>query len=118
MLVGSMRVCNACGSQSLALAGIEPDAIHDDRAPGKLDGRPWLGACLKALREGDVLVMWRLDRLGRSMAHLVETVEALAARGVGFRVLSGHGTQARHHERPRAASCSTSSPPWRRSSPS
>ena len=38
-----------------------------------------------------MLVVWRLDRLGRSLAHLVETVDKLAARSVGFRVLSGHG---------------------------
>ena len=98
MLVGYMRVSKADGSQSLDLqrdalveAGVGADAIYDDKASGKLDDRPGLTACLKALRRGDVLVVWRLDRLGRSLAHLVETVDTLAARGVGFRVLSGHG---------------------------
>ena len=98
MLVGYMRVSKADGSQSLDLqrdalveAGVDGDAIYDDHASGKLDDRPGLAACLKALRMGDVLVVWRLDRLGRSLAHLVETVDTLAARGVGFRVLSGHG---------------------------
>jgi DNA invertase Pin-like site-specific DNA recombinase len=98
VLVGYMRVSKADGSQSLDLqrdalveAGVDGDAIYDDHASGKLDDRPGLAACLKALRMGDVLVVWRLDRLGRSLAHLVETVDTLAARGVGFRVLSGHG---------------------------
>ena len=98
MLVGYMRVSKADGSQSLDLqrdalveAGVDADAIYDDKASGKLDDRPGLAACLKALRKGDVLVVWRLDRLGRSLAHLVGTVDGLAARGVGFRVLSGHG---------------------------
>lgn len=100
MLVGYIRVSKADGSQSLDLqrdalveAGVEPEAIYDDHASGKLDDRPGLAACLKALRRGDVLVVWRLDRLGRSLAHLVETVDGLAARGVGLRILSGHGAQ-------------------------
>ena len=100
MLVGYMRVSKADGSQSTDLqrdallgAGVEPEAVYEDRASGKGAARPGLEACLKALRKGDVLVVWRLDRLGRSLAHLVETVDGLAARGVGFKVLSGHGAQ-------------------------
>lgn len=58
---------------------------------GSRDDRPGLDACLKALREGDVLIVWKLDRLGRSLRHLVNTVEDLAARGVGFKVLAGQG---------------------------
>ena len=98
MLVGYMRVSKADGSQSLDLqrdalveAGVGADALYDDKASGKLNDRPGLAACLKALRKGDVLVVWRLDRLGRSLAHLVETADTLAARGVSFKVLSGHG---------------------------
>ena len=98
MLVGYMRVSKADGSQSTDLqrdallgAGVDPEAVYEDHASGKGAVRPGLEACLKALRKGDVLVVWRLDRLGRSLAHLVETVDTLAARGVGFRVLSGHG---------------------------
>ena len=53
--------------------------------------RPGLENCLRALREGDVLLVWRLDRLGRSFPHRVETVTALEERGVGLRVLSGEG---------------------------
>ena len=48
---------------------------------------------LRALREGDVLVVWKLDRLGRNLAHLVNTVQDLSTRGVGLRVLAGKGVQ-------------------------
>jgi DNA invertase Pin-like site-specific DNA recombinase len=50
-----------------------------------------LEACLKALREGDILVAWKLDRLGRDLRHLVNTVQDLADRGIGFKVLAGQG---------------------------
>src|SRR5208337_3298671 len=65
--------------------------LYEDRASGKLDARPGLDAALKALRKGDTLVVWKLDRLGRDLRHLVNTVHELAQRGVGFKVLSGHG---------------------------
>ena len=48
---------------------------------------------MRALRTGDVLVVWKLDCLGRSLAHLVNTVQDLSARGVGLRVLTGQGAQ-------------------------
>ena len=96
--MGYMRVSKADGSQSTDLqsdallkAGVDPQALYEDLASGKGAVRPGLEACLKALRSGDVLVIWRLDRLGRSLAHLVETVDGLAARGVGLRVLTGQG---------------------------
>ena len=60
-------------------------------ASGKDDERVGLNAALKALRKDDVLVVWRLDRLGRSLKHLVNTVYDLTERGIGFRVLSGQG---------------------------
>jgi DNA invertase Pin-like site-specific DNA recombinase len=50
-----------------------------------------LAACLKALREGDLLILWKLDRLGRDLRHLVNTVHDLTARGVGLKVLTGQG---------------------------
>ena len=50
--------------------------------------RPGLGLALEYLRDGDVLVVWRLDRLGRSLPHLIEVIGALEARGVGFRSLT------------------------------
>lgn len=96
MLIGYMRVSKADGSQVLDLqrdaliaAGAGPAAIYEDRASGANDGRPGLAACLKALRQDDVLVIWKLDRLGRNLKHLIETVEDLTKRGVGFKVLQG-----------------------------
>jgi DNA invertase Pin-like site-specific DNA recombinase len=98
MLIGYMRVSKADGSQTtdlqhdaLIAAGVAADHIYEDRASGKLDARPGLDAALKALREGDTLVVWKLDRLGRDLRHLVNTVHDLAKRGVGFKVISGHG---------------------------
>ena len=55
------------------------------------DDRPGLEACLKSLREGDTLVAWKLDRLGRNLRHLVNTIHDLMERKIGFRVLSGQG---------------------------
>jgi DNA invertase Pin-like site-specific DNA recombinase len=58
-----------------------------DKVSGTRSRRPGLEACLEALKAGDVLLVWRLDRLGRSMIHLVDLVEQLRDRGVGFRSL-------------------------------
>jgi DNA invertase Pin-like site-specific DNA recombinase len=64
---------------------------YDDMASGKQDDRPGLSAGLKAPREKDTLVVWKLDRLGRDLRHLVNTVHEVTSRGVGFKVLTGHG---------------------------
>ena len=100
MLIGYARVSKADGSQSLDLqydalhaAGVEPNNIYEDRASGSRDDRAGLTACLKSLRNGDVLVVWKLDRLGRSLANLVNTVQDLSDRHVGLRVLTGKGAQ-------------------------
>src|ERR1035437_10227145 len=97
-LVGYMRVSKADGSQTLDLqqdaldvAGIPERNIYSDTASGKRDDRPGLEACLKALRAGDTLVVWKLDRLGRALRHLVNVVHDLTERGVGLRVLTGQG---------------------------
>ena len=50
-------------------------------------------ACLKAVRKGDTLVVWKLDRLGRNLKHLVDTVHDLSSKGIDFKVLSGQGAQ-------------------------
>ena len=61
--------------------------VWTDHASGALDRRPQLDAVLEQLRPGDTLVVWRLDRLGRSLRHLIEVVTGLDERGVGFRSL-------------------------------
>jgi DNA invertase Pin-like site-specific DNA recombinase len=98
MLVGYMRVSKADGSQTTTLqrdallaAGIDAANLYDDHASGRRDDHPGLASCLKALRDGDTLVVWKLDRLGRNLHHLVNTVHDLAARGVGLKVLTGQG---------------------------
>jgi DNA invertase Pin-like site-specific DNA recombinase len=62
--------------------------VFEDVLSGSVDDRDGLQTCLEALRPGDTLVVPRLDRLGRSMPHLVSTVHGLAAHGVGFRSLA------------------------------
>ena len=98
MLIGYMRVSKADGSQVLDLqrdallgAGIPAGQLYEDHASGKRDDRPGLEACLKALRSGDTLVAWKLDRLGRDLRHLVNLVHDLTGRGVGLIVLAGQG---------------------------
>ena len=98
MLVGYLRVSKADGSQAtdlqrdaLLAAGVEARHLYEDALSGKRDDRPGLAACLKALRKGDTLVVWKLDRLGRDLRHLVNTVQDLNRRGVGLKVLTGHG---------------------------
>jgi len=69
----------------LERAGCE--RIFSDTASGALDERPQLAKVVAALRNGDTLVVWRLDRLGRSLRHLIDTVNDLRDRGIGFRSL-------------------------------
>jgi DNA invertase Pin-like site-specific DNA recombinase len=98
MLIGYMRVSKADGSQSTDLqrdaligVGVSPSHLYEDLASGRRDDRPGLAACLKALREGDTLIVWKLDRLGRDLRHLINTVHDLTARSMGLKVLTGHG---------------------------
>ncbi len=81
MLIGYMRVSKTDGSQTtdlqrdaLVSAGVGNSYIYEDFCSGSLDDRPSLDAALKALREGDTLVVWKLDRLGRSLRHLINTM--------------------------------------------
>jgi DNA invertase Pin-like site-specific DNA recombinase len=71
----------------LKKAGVSPELLFFDKASGAKTERPGLRECLQTLCPGDVLVVWRLDRLGRSMAHLVQTVQQLRDQGIGFRSL-------------------------------
>jgi DNA invertase Pin-like site-specific DNA recombinase len=100
MLIGYVRVSKSDGSQTLApqrdallAAGVDPSRIYVDLASGRKDDRPGLVACLKALQPGNTLVVWKLDRLGRDLKHLVTTVDDLRARNVGLKVLAGAGAQ-------------------------
>ena len=91
MVVGYARVSTA--EQSLAL---QQDALtragcgrtFSDTASGAVEERPGLTAALDYVRAGDTLVVWRLDRLGRTLRHLIAQVNALDAQGVGFRSLT------------------------------
>ena len=71
---------------ALAVAGCKK--VFEDRASGARADRAGLQAALDYVRDGEVLVVWKLDRLGRSLPHLIETVTELAKRGVGFRSLT------------------------------
>ena len=100
MLIGYARVSKADGSQLLDLqrdaltdAGVAEERIYEDRASGRKDHRPGLEACLKALQPGNTFVVWKLDRLGRDLKHLVSTVDELRECGVGLRVLAGAGAE-------------------------
>ena len=70
-----------------ALRAAGCDRIFEDQASGAKTDRPGLIEALAYAREGDVLVIWKLDRLGRSLPHLIETVSQLEKRGVGLRSL-------------------------------
>ena len=72
---------------ALKKAGCDAKDIHTDKASGARSERPGLDACLKSLSAGDALFVWRLDRLGRSMSHLVSVIEDLRERGVDFKSL-------------------------------
>ena len=95
MLVGYVRVSTTDDRQStdlqrdaLQLAGVDPRNIHEDRASGARDDRPGLKKCLDYLQAGDVLVVWKLDRLGRSLPHLIDIVNQLQKRGIGLKSIT------------------------------
>lgn len=97
-MIGYARVSKSDGSQVLDLqtdaliaAGVERDRIYDDAASGKTDARPGLQACMKALQPGNTLIVWKLDRLGRDLRHLVDLVDNLTRRSIGLKVLAGEG---------------------------
>ncbi len=87
-LVGYARVSTAeqdPASQLDALNAAGCWRVFTDHASGSREDRPELAAVLDSVRPGDTLVVWRLDRLGRSLPHLIDTVTGLRERGVGFR---------------------------------
>ena len=98
--IGYIRVSKSDGSQSLDLqldalinAGVDSKRIYKDLASGRKDHRPGLENCLKALQPGNNLVIWKLDRLGRDLKHLVNMVDELNNQNIGLKVLAGNGAQ-------------------------
>jgi DNA invertase Pin-like site-specific DNA recombinase len=90
-LVGYARVSTLDQDPALQLDALSEAGctkIFDDHASGARADRPGLQRALDYVRQGDVLVVWKLDRLGRSLAHLIEVVTALEQRGVGFRSIT------------------------------
>ncbi|WP_448207789.1 recombinase family protein [Azospirillum sp. sgz302134] len=95
MLIGYMRVSSDGERQvadlqrdALLAAGVDARHLYEDHASGSHDNRPGLAGALAFLQPGDCLVVWKLDRLGRSLPHLLATVNELKARGVAFRSLT------------------------------
>ncbi len=92
-LIGYARVSTDDQDLSLQIDaltrhGIAKPRIYMDKLSGAKTERPGLSKCLDALQPGDILVVWRLDRLGRSMRHLITLVEDLRTKGIGFRSIS------------------------------
>jgi len=97
MFIGYARVSKSDQNldlqrDALIKAGVKADKIYQDESSGKNTNSPGLEACLKSLRENDVLIVWKLDRLGRNLHHLVNTVQKLSEKTVGLKVLTGKGT--------------------------
>jgi DNA invertase Pin-like site-specific DNA recombinase len=95
MLIGYMRVSSDSDRQNtdlqrdaLLAAGVDARHLHEDRASGAKDDRSGLVRALEFVRPGDVLVVWKLDRLGRSLSHLLSIVNLLKERQVAFRSLT------------------------------
>lgn len=95
MLVGYMRVSSDTDRQTtdlqrdaLLTAGVDERFLFSDKASGMKDDRPGLAKVLAFVQSGDCLVVWKLDRLGRSLSHLLRIITELRNRGVGFRSIT------------------------------
>jgi DNA invertase Pin-like site-specific DNA recombinase len=95
MLVGYMRVSSESDRQTtdlqrdaLLAAGVDERHLFEDKTSGARDDRPGLAKALEFLVAGDCLVVWKLDRLGRSLSHLLTIVAGLREKGIGFRSLT------------------------------
>jgi DNA invertase Pin-like site-specific DNA recombinase len=90
MLIGYARVSTSdqdLRSQEDVLKSVGCDDIYTDVVSGVKTARPGLHSAISHLRKGDTLVVWRLDRLGRSLAHLIQTIKELNEKGIGFKSL-------------------------------
>jgi DNA invertase Pin-like site-specific DNA recombinase len=91
MLIGYARVSTDEQNLDLQLSALkqaECEQIYTDKVSGTKATRPGLTDALSHLRSGDTFVVWRLDRLGRSLRHLIDTVTDLQERGIGFKSLT------------------------------
>ena len=91
MIVGYARVSTDDQTLALQLDALQAagcEKVFRDTISGTKTERPGLSKALDHVRNGDLLVVWRLDRLGRSLSHLIELIQTLEGRGVGFRSLT------------------------------
>jgi DNA invertase Pin-like site-specific DNA recombinase len=93
MLIGYARVSTTeqhldLQRDALRKAGVAPKDIYTDKVTGVTAERPGLTQALSHLRQGDTFIVWRLDRLGRSLKHLIETVTELKNQGIAFKSLT------------------------------
>ena len=91
MLIGYARVSTLDQNPQMQIDALNKagcEKIFSDTASGSIDERPGLVKALSFVRPGDTLVAWKLDRLGRSLKHLIEVVTGLQTRGVGFTSLN------------------------------
>ena len=94
VLIGYRRVSTAeqnldLQRDALLSASVAPERVYEDTCSGTVTNRPGLARALEVVRDGDALVIWKLDRIGRSLKHVVELVDGLQKRGVGLKVLTG-----------------------------
>jgi DNA invertase Pin-like site-specific DNA recombinase len=99
-VIGYARVSTVDQNMALQLDALREAGVdrvfRDQGVSGSTAARPGLGACLDHLREGDVLTVWKLDRLGRNTQHVLAVVDQLTSRGIGFRSI----TEGLHTEGP------------------
>ena len=91
MLIGYARVSTQDQNPALQLDALKAagcERVFEERASGAQRDRPQLTAAIDYMRAGDTLVVWKLDRLARSIKQLIETVEAMEGQGIGFRSLT------------------------------
>lgn len=86
--IGKLEQTEVLQFNALKAAGCNPAYIFTEKASGSKEARPELEHCLNILSKGDVLVVWRLDRLGKSMNHLLRFLEELFQKGIGFQSLT------------------------------